>query len=62
MAAVPGGDVYFGNLDLDKVDWRAECELTDGDPDEPLTPAEHKTLVEVLGFDPDEEPDDPAPE
>jgi len=38
-----------------QLDWRAEAELTDFDPDDELLPETPKEVVAALGFDPLEE-------
>ena len=55
------GTISFGEPDAPLPDWHAEREATDGDEDRPLTPGEHKAIVGMLGFDPDEEQAKPAP-
>ncbi len=54
MPNLPGlsSEVYFGDAEKPLPDWR---KLPDSEPDDdaPLTPEERKTLVGMLGFDPE---------
>ena len=48
------GDVYFGSADAPPVNWREEASPSDEDDDVPLSDAERRAVVSMLGFDPNE--------
>lgn len=64
MPDIPGlpVDVYFGDAERALPDWRAEGpeEAADDDGDAPLTAAERRALLAMLGFDPSAAEDEDA--
>jgi hypothetical protein len=44
-------DLYFGDLEEHKINWREELK-DEQDPDDELLPETPKDVVDLLGFDP----------